>query len=189
MSLLLRKSAVPEIRLLAQKAKLPSLPQLNHQVAAFSTKSKRPPASNLRRRNGNRKPAPNSLSKSTSRDTSGFSFQQQQGTSGSASSIGPYGLRRIDYSVVPKKWTLPPHPPPRKNPVRRYFPLMVLGTGLTFLAFVVVYRDDDQMAEYWKQVDTGFVPMDGDDDDDDDDDDEIDADFDEWENVKKPERS
>jgi hypothetical protein len=186
MSLLIRKSAVPEIRLLAQKAKLPSLPQLGHQVAAFSSKAKRPPTSNLRRRNGNRRPAVDSFSKSTSRDTSSFQSQQQQGAS-----MGPYGLRRVDYSVPPKKWILPPHPPPRQNPIRRYFPLMVLGTGLVFFAFIIVYREDDQMAEYWKQVDTGFVPMDGDDDDDDDDDldDEFDSDFDEWEDVQKSEKS
>jgi hypothetical protein len=186
MSLLLRKSAVLEMQLLAQKAKLPTLPQ---QVAAFSTKSKRPPPSNLRRRNGNRRPTPNSLLKSTSRDTSASSFQQQQLQGGA--SIGPYGLRRIDYSVPPAKWKLPPHPPPRKNPVRRYFPLVVLGSGLIFLAFILVNRDDDAVAEYWKAVDTGFVPMDHDDDDDDDDDDDNDDEEldDEWEHVKKTERS
>jgi hypothetical protein len=177
MSLLVRKSVVPEMRLLTQKAEV--------QVATFSTKSKKPPASNLRRRNGSRKPTPNTLSKSTSRDTSGSSFQAQQGT-GTGASIGPYGLRRIDYTVVPPKWKLPPHPPPRKNPVRRYFPLMVLGSGLVFFAFILVYRDDDAMADYWKQVDTGYVPMDGDDEEDDDDEDlDIDDDFDEWEDVKK----
>jgi hypothetical protein len=186
MSLLIRKSAVLESRLLAQKIKLPSLPQLGQQVAAFSSKAKsRPPPSNLRRRNGNRRPAVNSLGKSTSRDTSSMQSQQQQGAS-----MGPYGLRRIDYSVPPPKWILPPHPPPRQNPVRRYFPLMVLGSGLVFFAFIIVYRDDDEMAEYWKAVDTGFVPMDGDDDDDDDDGDlEFSDDFDEWEDVQKPEKS
>ena len=183
MSLLIRKSVVPEIRWLAQKVKLPGT--LN-QVAAFSTRSKKPPASNLRRRNGSRKPAPNVLSKSASRDTSGSTYQQ-----GADASIGPYGLRRIDYTVVPPKWILPPHPPPRKNPVRRYFPLMVLGSGLVFFAFIIVYRDDDAMADYWKQVDTGYVPMDGDDDDDDDVDEDLDFDddFDEWENVKKPQQN
>jgi hypothetical protein len=67
---------------------------------------------------------------------------------------------------------------------------MVLGSGLVFFAFIIVYRDDDAMADYWKQVDTGYVPMDGDDDDDGDDDEDLDFDddFDEWENVKKPQR-
>jgi hypothetical protein len=39
--------------------------------------------------------------------------------------------------------------------------------------------------EYWKQVETGHVPMDRDDDDDDDFDDDDDDDDDEWEDSKK----
>jgi hypothetical protein len=186
MSLLIRKSAVPEMRqlLLAQKVK--QLPGTLNQVAAFSTKSsKKPLASNPRRRNGSRKPTPDVLSKSTNRKTSGSSSSSSDTD---ASSIGPYGLRRIDYTVVPPRWKLPPHPPPRKNPVRRYFPLVALGSGLAFFAFIIVYRDDDAMADYWKQVDSGNVPMDGDDDDDDEDLD-IDDDFDEWEDVKKPQQN
>jgi hypothetical protein len=183
MSLFAQKSAVLE-RLLAQKAKLPSTGTTTFRVASFSSKRgrpTRPPAVNLRRRNAIRRPTPNSLMDTT---MSTYVAQQGVGSGGAAGSIGPYGLRRVDYAILPSKWPLPPHPPPRKNPVRRYFPLVTLGAGLIFFVWIIVNRDDS-VYEYWKQVETGHVPMDRDDDDDDDFDDDDDDDDDEWEDSKK----
>lgn len=148
------------------------------RVAGFSTKrgggttvgrpTQRPV--NLRRRNAHRRPTPNSL---------------HTGTVGDATTLGPYGLKRIDYSVPPRKWPLPPHPPPRQNPIKRYFPLFTGAVGLAVLVFIIINRDDE-VYEYWKQVETGVVPMDNDDDDDyDDDDDDLEDDIDEWKDKNK----
>jgi hypothetical protein len=86
----------------------------------------------------------------------------------------PFGLNQIDYASMlqnntpPPKWPLPPPPPRRlhKNLIRTYFPEFVAACGLALLLFIVFNRDDDNMHEYWKQVDQGVVPPDDDDDDD-----------------------
>ena len=99
--------------------------------------------------------------------------------------IGPYGLKRVDYSIPPPTWPMPPPPPPPKSLVRQYLPFV---TGFAFFAGVawVVSTKDESVYDYWKQVEQGKVPIDLDDDDDDDDDlDDLDDDEDEWPELKK----
>jgi len=96
--------------------------------------------------------------------------------------IGPFGLRRIDYSVPPSAWPLPPHPPPRSNPVRRYFPHVIASLAVAFGVWIY-FNQDKQVYEYWRQIEQGNVPITyGEDDDEDDDDDEEE---DEWEDEKE----
>lgn len=62
----------------------------------------------------------------------------------------------------------------------RNFPYFTASLGVAFLVFLYV-NYDDQVYEYWRQVEQGNVPVDyGEDDDDDDEDDEED----EWEEKK-----
>jgi hypothetical protein len=100
----------------------------------------------------------------------------EAGSSSSSTPTIPFGLNQIDYAsmiqnnIPPPKWPLPPPPPRRlhKNLIRTYFPEFVAACGLALLLFIVFNRDDDNMHEYWKQVDQGVVPPDDDGDDDDD---------------------
>jgi hypothetical protein len=77
-----------------------------------------------------------------------------------------------DYSTPPPKWPLPVQPPMKNTP-------KILGpalAGLFVLGLVYVYFNQDQdIYEYWKQVEQGNVPLEGFDDDldDDEDDDEL----------------
>ena len=104
--------------------------------------------------------------------------QAKSSKSGSEEFIGPYGLRRVDYSQAPPRWILPPPPPPSKNPIRRYFGVFMLAscTGL----FVWIYfNQDESVYDYWRSVEQGDVPID---DDDDLDDEDLDlTNVDEWE--------
>lgn len=81
----------------------------------------------------------------------------------------PYGLQRVDYSKLPPKWPLPIPPPPRKNPIRRNFPYAVLALFTGFFVYIYINRDEE-VYEYWRQVEQGNVPL-GDDEEDDEDDD------------------
>lgn len=76
-----------------------------------------------------------------------------------------------DYSSPPPKWPLPAHPPLRNTP-------KILGptlAGLFLIGLVYVYfNQDEDIYEYWKQVEQGNVPLDGFGGDDSDDDDEFD---------------
>jgi hypothetical protein len=91
-------------------------------------------------------------------------------------SAGPYGLTMPDYSTPPPKWPLPAQPPIKRTQG-------LLGpslAGLSVLGLVyVIFNQDQDIFEYWKQVEQGNVPLDGFDDDDDDMDDDDDDDDDE----------
>ena len=115
----------------------------------------------------------------------------------------PYGLKRIDYSSLPPLTsrskplhTLPPPPPHLYNPKNSIFistiqPLLApfcIAVLMGSMLYVYLYPEDD-VYEYWKQVEQGNVPVDGaddhdDDDDDDDEDDDDDDDTDEWDDKK-----
>ena len=103
----------------------------------------------------------------------------------------PYGLKRIDYSSLPPLtiqskplYSLPPPPPHAYNPKNSIFkstivPMVAPICIVIFIGsaiYIYLYPEDD-VVEYWKQVEQGNVPVDNayDDYDDDDDDDE-----DEW---------
>jgi hypothetical protein len=169
--------------------------------------------SNLQRRNANAgtsrgvggggggKPMASSSSAEAAASTSEAASAAQGGTPissipshvyhqrvGTGPVIGPYGLRRVDYSSPPPKWPLPPKPPQHSNPVRRYFPLFLIATAATLLAYIYVNREDEELVqEYWKAVEQGDAPisMTRDDNDDDEDADGEDGDYDldrdEWE--------
>ena len=101
-----------------------------------------------------------------------------------SASAAPYGLQMVDYKTTePPRWTLPPHPPIQGG-AASYRIAQYLGPGLAAMAFLgmvyVYFNPDDDMVEYWRQVEQGNVPLEGDDDDDEDDDD----DDDEWEDDK-----
>jgi hypothetical protein len=106
-------------------------------------------------------------------------------TAGSTAAELPYGLKRIDYCSLPPLTnttrplhTLPPPPPHLYNPKNSIFtstiqPMLapicvVILIGSTL--YLYLYPEND-VYEYWKQVEQGNVPVDGDDDEDDDDDD------------------
>ena len=139
-------------------------------------KGPRPPSSSRARSKAAAKspPKPSGSRKSLQPDNLYRSSSSSTASAGGAT-IGPYGLQRVDYSRPPKAWPLPPHPPPRKNKVRRYFPLMTAAVALVCGVWIYIDRDDE-VYEYWRQVEQGNVPVPDDeyDDDDDDDDDEED---------------
>lgn len=86
--------------------------------------------------------------------------------------LGPYGLRRVDYSELPAKWPLPPPPPASKRATERYFPLLVAATVVVGGVWIY-FNQDEQVFEYWREVEKGNVPMEnlfGDKDDDDEED-------------------
>lgn len=96
--------------------------------------------------------------------------------------MGPYGIKRIDYSKsIPPKWPRPIAPPPSsKNPLVNYFPHLTIGVGVCFAIFIFFNADQEGMSEYWDAVDRGDVPVgDGGDDDED-----FDEDQDEWADPK-----
>jgi hypothetical protein len=95
--------------------------------------------------------------------------------------IGPYGLRRVDYSKPPRNWPLPPPPPESKRASERYFPFVVAAVALG-VGVWIYFNQDENVYDYWKQVEQGNVPLNHPYDDDDDDDDEEDED--EWEDRK-----
>jgi hypothetical protein len=91
--------------------------------------------------------------------------------------MGRYGLKRLDYSTLePPVWMLPPQPPTKSTMDRVVFPLTVLITaGVVIWAYM--NPEEQDMAAYWKRVETGQIledEYDDDDDDDWDDDDELD---------------
>ena len=87
-------------------------------------------------------------------------------TFGVSAKPGPYGLKIPDYSQPPPKWPLPP-PPPMSRTQKLLAPLMIglFAAGLIFIYF----NQEEDIYEYWQQVEQGNVPL-GDDDEDDDDD-------------------
>ena len=103
---------------------------------------------------------------------------------------GPFGLTMVDYKTfTPSTWPLPPPPPLQKGAagkVQQYLAPALASLFFVGVIYVSLYQDEN-IYEYWKQVEQGNVPI-GDDDEDDNDDDE-----DEWEDVadvdKLPRRS
>lgn len=96
----------------------------------------------------------------------------------------PYGLKRIDYTSLPPLtnsskplYTLPPPPPHLYNPKNTIFkstiqPMLApIFVVILFGSIIYLYLyPEEEVFEYWKQVEQGDVPVDGDDDDEDDDD-------------------
>lgn len=84
----------------------------------------------------------------------------------------------VDYrNVEPPVWALPPHPPVKGGGgiIRRAQYLAPALAAVSLLGMVYVYfNQDDNMVEYWKQVEQGNVPLDGEDDGDEFDEDELD---------------
>lgn len=99
-------------------------------------------------------------------------------TSSYTEMIGPYGLRRVDYSKPPRSWPRPPPPPPSTKATERHFPLFLAAIA-TACGIWIYFTQDETVYEYWKQVERGNVPLDGFGDDEEEDDDE-----DEWEDSK-----
>lgn len=91
-----------------------------------------------------------------------------------AKSAGPYGLKMVDYSVEPPKWPLPPHPPAKQFRFLTFLPAVLVAAGGVY----VYFNQDDDIYNYWRQVEQGDVPLEDDDDEYDDDD------FDEWEDEE-----
>ena len=86
----------------------------------------------------------------------------------------------VDYSVPPPVWYLPPHPPSaRKGRSGIFTPqnlsYILMGSFIVFAIYIYNNQDED-IYDYWKQVEQGNVPLDDDDDDLDDDDDHDDSD-------------
>jgi hypothetical protein len=89
---------------------------------------------------------------------------------------GPYGLKRVDYSVQPPTWPLPPPPP--TSAFKQNLPWMVAAGMIVFAVWVYNTRDAS-VYDYWRSVEQGQVPAIVEDDDDGDDEEE-----DEWPDDK-----
>ena len=148
---------------------------------SFATKSYRRPHARSRS-SSHKKGGPKRKVRLGSSRTSSFSLNT---SSTEPQTIGPFGLKRVDYTQPPPHWPIPPHPPVRSdNPTRRFLPLFTAGLAVAFFTWVY-FNSDNDVYEYWRQVEQGNVPIEYDgDDDDDDDDDEIDLEEDEWEEKK-----
>jgi len=87
----------------------------------------------------------------------------------------------VDYtSIEPPFWQLPPHPPVKGGGAvtqrAQYLAPILAGGALLGLVYIY-FNQDDTMIEYWRQVEQGNVPLEGDDEfDDSDDNDEWDED-------------
>ena len=82
-----------------------------------------------------------------------------------------FGLRPVDFSILPPLYAPPPPPPPRPGFQRLVFPLTIL-TVLGTVGYFYFNNQNDSY-EYWEAMQTGGVlPGTYDDDDDDDDDDD-----------------
>jgi hypothetical protein len=90
-------------------------------------------------------------------------------TSAFNQTIGPYGLRRVDYSKPPSPWPRPPPPPASKQKTERYFPF-VIAIITVVGGFWIYFNQDEQVYDYWRQVETGNVPLDDLDDEEEDED-------------------
>ena len=84
-----------------------------------------------------------------------------------------FGLRPVDFSILPPLYAPPPPPPPRPGFQRLVFPLTIL-TVLGTVGYFYFNNQNDSY-DYWEAMQTGGVlPGTYDDDDDDDDDDDFD---------------
>lgn len=130
------------------------------------------------------KPTATTLSssrRSTKTDVLG-GFGGYSGSVDGSFAMGPYGLRRVDYTKVPKAWPLPPHPPPPGNLLNRNLPYVLGGAFLATVLYLYL-NPDEEVFEYWKAIERGesAVPPSNDADlDDDDDDDDLDLEENEW---------
>jgi len=82
-----------------------------------------------------------------------------------------YGLKPVDFSVVPSICRSPAPPPPKPGMQKYFFPLTLLITGGITAYFY--FNNENDSKDYWVAMQTGGVlPGTYDDDDDDDDDDD-----------------
>ena len=78
-----------------------------------------------------------------------------------------FGLRPIDYSIVPPIRYSPAPPPPKPGFQKYLFPLTLAFTAATVAYFYVNNKNDNYA--YWEAMQSGeALQMDEDDDDDDD---------------------
>jgi hypothetical protein len=96
------------------------------------------------------------------------------GVASKGARAGPYGLKMVDYSVPPPTWPLPIPPPARKGAVGRTQTYLgpVLAAAFALAATYVYFNQEEDIYEYWKQVERGYVRIDGEEEDDEEDDDE-----------------
>jgi hypothetical protein len=86
-----------------------------------------------------------------------------------------YGMKPVDFTVVPSVSRSPPPPPPKPGFQKYFFPLTLLITGGITAYFY--FNNENDSKDYWVAMQTGGVlpgtyDVDDDDDDDDDDDEE-----------------
>ncbi len=83
-----------------------------------------------------------------------------------------FGLKPVDFTIVPPVYGSPPPPPPKPGFQKYLFPLSVFVTlGITAYFY---FNNENDSKEYWEAMQTGGVlPGTYDDDDDDDDDDDF----------------
>ena len=75
--------------------------------------------------------------------------------------MGPYGLNRIDYEKVkPTRWPVPPPPPPKPSQRKEYLASVLAFGFFASVIYIMFNREDEDMQEYWRLVDSGDVPID-----------------------------
>eukprot|EP00557_Chaetoceros_sp_GSL56_P007405 CAMPEP_0176493828 /NCGR_PEP_ID=MMETSP0200_2-20121128/9752_1 /TAXON_ID=947934 /ORGANISM="Chaetoceros sp., Strain GSL56" /LENGTH=148 /DNA_ID=CAMNT_0017891507 /DNA_START=17 /DNA_END=463 /DNA_ORIENTATION=- len=83
-----------------------------------------------------------------------------------------FGLRPVDFTIIPPLYKSPPPPPPKPGLQKYLFPFTVaLSAGIAIYFYL---NNSNDSKEYWEAMQTGGV-LPGTYDDDDDDDDEDDA--------------
>lgn len=87
---------------------------------------------------------------------------------------GIFGMRPVDYSVVPPIRRSPPPPPPKPG-VQKYLWVVTLIFGTATFGYFYVNNKNDNF-EYWRAMQSGEALQMGDGDEDDDDDDDYDDD-------------
>lgn len=82
-----------------------------------------------------------------------------------------FGLKPVDFTIVPPISRSPPPPPPKPGFQKYLFPFTIaLSAGVTIYFYL---NNENDSKEYWEAMQTGGVlPGTYDDDDDDDDDEE-----------------
>jgi len=72
--------------------------------------------------------------------------------------LGPYNLVAVDYSTPPPVWPLPLPPPPRPQAAWRQYLAPTLAIICCATGLYIYLHPDDQVMEYWQQVETGNAP-------------------------------
>lgn len=96
------------------------------------------------------------------------SDKMKSSTRSGGARAGPYGLNMVDYTVPSPQWPLPPHPPAQKGATGKIQRFLGPAMASFFLigAVYVYFNQDEDIYDYWRQVEQGNVPIDEDDDDD-----------------------